>query len=497
MSTEPPPLTPAERYFPIAYEESALDAEPEQFKRLGLLVVRGEGDTATYTFTRGSRLSDSAGGDAPIIVGAQQIANVSLAGRRIQFHVLTHQQGGLLQNFTFYGATPDAAAVIASLLPRTRDDDRAESLEFLAKLDEHHAGRPSWLTVTHVIIALNLLAYVAMGLAGAGWVQTADMLPYLRYGANNGAATTDGEWWRLTTSNFLHFGLMHLAFNMAALVSLGRMMERLLGSALFTLVYFGSGLAGSLLSLAWNGDRITSAGASGAVFGLMGACVGYMLREKHALPRSIYKPSLRSAGMFIAYNALFGLMVPNLDHAGHVGGLIGGFLLGWLVAVPADRELRRQLVPGRLQLGAVLIVAMFAAGVIYLPRYDYRLREKIAWEQAFFPDNDRDNALIATLNQSLVKHRDGEPDVPLVRQLRGEVVPFNERWIARLEALPLSPELRTARHRDAGLHVLRTRLAAYRQLTTDLEHNNPDAIATFRRAEGEVDAAIREFNRLQ
>ena len=96
----------------------------------------------------------------------------------------------------------------------------------------------------------------------------------LEWGANFGPKTMDGQWWRLFTSMFLHFGIIHIGFNMWVLWNVGRLVERLVGNFGFALLYVVSGLLGSVASLAWNPTTI-SAGASGAVFGVVGALIGF------------------------------------------------------------------------------------------------------------------------------------------------------------------------------------------------------------------------------
>lgn len=117
--------------------------------------------------------------------------------------------------------------------------------------------------VTVALVGINLFVFAAMLVYGAGlWHSPNDV--QLAWGASFGPATKDGEWWRLGTAMFLHFGLVHLAMNMWALWDGGRLVERLYGPLRFVVVYFASGLAGNLLSLIVQGDRAVSGGASGA-----------------------------------------------------------------------------------------------------------------------------------------------------------------------------------------------------------------------------------------
>jgi rhomboid protease GluP len=102
----------------------------------------------------------------------------------------------------------------------------------------------------------------------------------IAWGANYGPDTiTNGQWWRLLTSMFLHIGIVHLAFNMIVLLQIGPFVERLVGNVGFLIVYFVSGFAGNVTSLVWNPYTV-SAGASGAIFGLYGLLLGFLLMSR-------------------------------------------------------------------------------------------------------------------------------------------------------------------------------------------------------------------------
>src|SRR6185312_17254410 len=112
------------------------------------------------------------------------------------------------RRFEFLCADTDAAATVRALLPTRIDAEFTAEQDFAARLRQLPAAS-SWATsVTGLIILLNVAVFVVMGaFFNAGWFEVGDMMAYIRYGANNGAATTGGEWWRLLTSAFLHFGL--------------------------------------------------------------------------------------------------------------------------------------------------------------------------------------------------------------------------------------------------------------------------------------------------
>src|SRR5438128_879533 len=140
------------------------------------------------------------------------------------------------------------------------------------------------LWLTYALIAANVAVWIAGVATGVSAISPSiDAL--IKWGADYGPLTvTNHQWWRLVTNTFLHIGLLHLAMNMIVLFSIGRFVERLVGQAGFAVLYLACGVAGALVSVAHN-PYIVSAGASGAVFGLYGALLGFLLRARGTIPR--------------------------------------------------------------------------------------------------------------------------------------------------------------------------------------------------------------------
>lgn len=208
-------------------------------------------------------------------------------------------------------------------------------------------GGGATATVTNALIAINVAVYV-YGLSGG------DRL--LDDGGLYGYAVANGEWYRIITSGFLHASLIHVGFNCFVLYQLGMLMEPVLGKLRFGLVYGFSLLSGALGVLLLDPDALT-VGASGAVFGIMGAAVAAMRS------RGI-NPFQTGLGGTIVLNLLITFAVPNISIGGHIGGLIGGFLATWLLldvgpkAVQDDRVLDAIVVVAGLAVaGACLAVA--------------------------------------------------------------------------------------------------------------------------------------------
>jgi membrane associated rhomboid family serine protease/cytochrome c-type biogenesis protein CcmH/NrfG len=214
--------------------------------------------------------------------------------------------------------------------------------------------------ITRIIIALNLVIFVAMLATGVSiFAPQGDQL--IKWGADYGPQTLDGEWWRLLSSVFVHIGVVHLLLNMWCLWSLGPLAERMFGNWTFLAVYLLSGLGGNLASMCWN-PSIVSAGASGAVFGMAGGLVAFWYLGKIALPRSIIKRDFVSILTFVGYNLAFGFAKEGVDNAAHLGGLLIGLALGALLhrplPAPADRS---RLRIGLIYVGAALIFVLVAA----------------------------------------------------------------------------------------------------------------------------------------
>ncbi|MHC4402711.1 MAG: rhomboid family intramembrane serine protease, partial [Planctomycetota bacterium] len=193
--------------------------------------------------------------------------------------------------------------------------------------------------VTPTMIAANVAIFIVMVASGTHWLMP-NTVSLIEWGANYGPRTLDGQGWRLLTSTFVHVGIIHILFNMWVLWHVGRLVERLVGNAGLAVAYVVSGLCGSLASVCWNPYWV-SAGASGAVFGLFGALLGFLVRRRESIPVEVMRP-LRNSGLaFLAFNLIFGFTVPGIDMAAHIGGLAAGFLCGLVMSQPVSTAAAR------------------------------------------------------------------------------------------------------------------------------------------------------------
>ncbi len=190
--------------------------------------------------------------------------------------------------------------------------------------------------VTPLLIGLCVAIFLAMVASGVSIVSPTAAQLY-NWGGNLGVSVAlEGQPWRLLSSVFLHAGIIHLAFNMWVLLSIGRLVERLYGASVFTMLYLIAGIGGALASSWWH-PLTVGVGASGAIFGLFGALLAFLWRRGKGVPAHALRPLRANTLAFVFYNGLFGLAVPGIDNAAHLGGLVTGFLAG-LLLIPAWPE---------------------------------------------------------------------------------------------------------------------------------------------------------------
>jgi membrane associated rhomboid family serine protease len=189
--------------------------------------------------------------------------------------------------------------------------------------------------VTPIIIGINVLVFLVMVVSGVGFFSP-DVGKMIQWGVDYGPLTTNGQSWRLLTSMFLHFGIMHIALNMVVLYQLGPLVERLFGNFCFLVIYLLSGLCGSLLSAIMH--PVTAAGgASGAIFGVCGALIGFLAIQRSVIPRPLLKSLMNSMIFFVILNVAIGSSAKGIDMSAHIGGLLSGIVLGAILSRRLDR----------------------------------------------------------------------------------------------------------------------------------------------------------------
>jgi membrane associated rhomboid family serine protease len=199
---------------------------------------------------------------------------------------------------------------------------------------------------TYVLIGICVLMFLGSGAGGSFLTGSGANSRVFVDLALYGPAVDDGDYWRLVTSGFLHSGLLHVGFNMYILYWLGTMLEPALGHARFLALYLASLLAGSFGALLLSPNSVT-VGASGAVFGLMGAA--FVMQRARGID-----PMQSGIGPVILFNLVISFVLPNISIGGHLGGLVGGAAAAFAMERLAARR------PGI----ALPIAACVAVGVI-------------------------------------------------------------------------------------------------------------------------------------
>ncbi len=247
------------------------------------------------------------------------------------------------------------------------------------------------LWALYAVVALNAGVWLANLADGMSAMQpaTADLF---RWGASSASAVVrDGEWWRLISATVLHGGLMHLALNMYALWVAGTQVCRWFGNGQFLLIYWGSALAGSALSLHFSAQQAVSVGASGAVFGVLGALLAGVWQHRERVPKALVSQLLTSQGLFVAISLAQGFTRPGIDNAAHIGGLLAGAAMAWLLvelvdeaASAAHRRRRQWLAAGAVALAVGGLVGAAQPGVDHRALFEQQtlLREVLPRFQA-------------------------------------------------------------------------------------------------------------------
>jgi membrane associated rhomboid family serine protease len=205
--------------------------------------------------------------------------------------------------------------------------------------------------VTYALVALNVFAFFAQIALSGGGVRARAGEIYTN-GVLFGPLVDAGEWWRLVTAGFLHADPIHLLFNMVGVYFLGQLLEPALGSVRFAALYFASLLAGSFGALLLSPGAETI-GASGAVFGLLGAAF-YIMRQRGIDP-------MRSGiGPILILNILITFAFPGISIGGHLGGLAGGVACAAIISASEQRR-SRALALGIAGCAAIAVIAVVGA----------------------------------------------------------------------------------------------------------------------------------------
>jgi rhomboid protease GluP len=302
-------------------------------------------------------------------------------------------------------------------------------------------SRVPQVTITKLIIAANIFVFVAMLSKGAGFWHSPNAIQ-LAWGANFGPATQDGEWWRLGTAMFLHFGVIHLLVNVWSLWDAGQLVERMYGHLRFAGIYVLSGLTGNLVSLVIQGNAAVSGGASGAIFGVYGALLTFLWRERQSLARHEFRWLFWGATVFSVATIAFGFVVSGIDNSAHIGGFLTGILSSILLS--QSIEVKPVSSNARLLAGSVILLACVLL-VLNIPAPKYRWNDELLLRKNVDEFLLKDQAINRSWLQIMHEGNKGEASFNSLANYVDETIsePY-EQSFEQLSKLPNDPALPSA-----------------------------------------------------
>ena len=411
------------------------------------------------------------------------------SGRRVTLGGHPALQAAMIDFLGRARVLPIGAGLLAEAPPGTRErlerawpgvreaDERAKGLQVVQVALRRRFQRTSRAVVTPMIAAACVAVYAAMLVVGRAQALNPTAAWMVPWGAVFGPSIAiDHEYWRLVTAMFLHFGAMHLVLNMWCLIGNGPMIERFFGHRTFAAIYLLSGLGGSIASL-WAHPLAICAGASGAIFGILGALLGFALARRGDIPAESLGPLHSGAGAFVLYNLLFGMLDPRIDTAAHLGGLATGFVAGLLLAPPTvpGRSLRRPILGVALATGLILLawtqVGPVRARVLADPGIvrEQRANDALAaWNEfhlAFGPASRRFDELRAGYDRIAASGNRGDIPAEDLLDLLDGLIPKGRTLLNEVKSLPA---------RDGEIRAMRDSLqAAARSLGAATEALKP------------------------
>ena len=278
----------------------------------------------------------------------------------------------------------------------------------------------------------------------------------------------------------MHFGFLHLLFNMAALGAFGPPVERLYGSVNYLLIYMLAGVSGSLVSISWHPD-VNSGGASGAIVGSLGALLAAQWCAGDRFPANRFRPIRHSVFVVLGWVVYVSFAHKGVDYAAHVGGFASGFLLGLAAAQPmsAKRLSARNQLRSLLQMLPVAVI-LLTGGFWWAERGAASLSGDGLYYRTVHGIHGRERLIDRRLQSARL--RDGNIHAVLIDNLEKEVIPFWRNAGDRLSAITLLSDS-PIRTRLKNLHDAVERQSDSLQLLDDgLLHNDLREIARLSRS---------------
>lgn len=238
-----------------------------------------------------------------------------------------------------------------NLLAKITTDISKKNLEDNERLNSMYKQKTP--IISYVLMVINVLIFILMYTIGNGTEDINGAL--IKFGALKPDLVRAGEYYRLLTSAFLHIGILHILCNMYALFSIGPVIEHFFGKIKFIFIYLYSALMGSLFVMVFSGDRVISAGASGAIFGLMGSLLYFGYSYRGYMGNKVINQILP----VILLNLFIGFTTPGISNAAHIGGLLGGVVASFMLGIDEKQEKSKTI-------NGIIIITILTAFMIYL-----------------------------------------------------------------------------------------------------------------------------------
>jgi rhomboid protease GluP len=308
--------------------------------------------------------------------------------------------------------------------------------------------------ITKLLICINCMVFIAMLMNGAGFWHSQNGVQ-LAWGANFGPATQDGQWWRLASAMFLHFGALHLALNMWSLWDAGQFVERMYGHIRFACIYIASGLSGNFVSLVFQGNSAVSGGASGAIFGIYGALLVFLWRERAALSLREFRWLFWGALGFASATIVLGFVMPGIDNSAH----IGGFVTGILTSVVLAQSITARVIPIKAISTSVFIILVSATALfLNIPAPKYRWSDELLLRSKINEFLYQDQAINRSWLEIMHESKQGTSTFnEIAGQVDSTISEPYEQSFEKLSRLPANPALPSAEKLESLLNYAKQR----------------------------------------
>jgi len=265
--------------------------------------------------------------------------------------------------------------------------------------------------VTYALIAANV-AMFAVELANGASVTSPSPQQIFALGGNFAPSTLGGQWWRLGSSMFLHFGALHIGLNMLCLYQ-ARVVELLYGRLSFAVIYLLAGLGGGIAHLLVGTPNAVAAGASGAVFGVYGGFGAFLALRRSQIEADAWGKTARSIGQFLVLNLAIGFTIESISVSSHVGGLIVGFAAGAALLAGPTADAQRTV--------RALGIAVLGLGLTAVAVMTIKVRGDMA--PVFAKFNAVENASVSRFNEAAGRAQKGElSDAEFAKLVQHDVI---------------------------------------------------------------------------